>query len=162
MAEKVNDCIATDLNSVISHLREHFNDTPDLIFREFGIKQTGEQGLLVFMDGLSDKNAINHDILRPLQFEEGSGQAGGKLIMNVGHIMTVETWMRVEQNLLNGFSTLFVDGRTEAYSLDTRGWPQRAIEDPQMESSLKGAHQALLRLEGKILRSFAATSPTAN
>ena len=39
---------------------------------------------------------------------------------------------------------LFVNGRAEVSSLGTQGWPQRAIEDPQMEASLKGAHQGFV------------------
>lgn len=65
--------------------------------------------------------------------------------MTVSQIVPVTSWTLVEVSVLQGSSVLFVNGRLEAYTLDTQDWPQRAIEDPQLETSLKGAHQRLRR-----------------
>jgi spore germination protein len=37
-----------------------------------------------------------------------------------------------------------MNGLAKVYILDSKGWPQRTITDPQLESSLKGAHQGFL------------------
>ncbi|MCD9024963.1 spore germination protein [Cohnella silvisoli] len=139
-----NEEIPTELVKMITQLECVFSDTPDLIMRKLRIKQTGEQAVLTYLDGLTDKISINQDVLRPLLFEAGSGEAGGELMMTVGHIEPQLNWSQIKLSILQGSSVLFVDGRSEAYSLDTKGWPQRAIEDPQLEASLKGAHQGFV------------------
>lgn len=140
--------LCTDPSRIKSGLQNLFTDTPDLIHRQFKIKQTGELAVLAYLDGLTDKNAVNHDVLRPLQFESGSGIPGDELVLTIAHIVPHTEMKQIEAAILNGSSVLFVVGRQEAYALDTAGWPQRAIEDPQQEPSLKGAHQGFVETAG--------------
>ncbi|RCW45478.1 spore germination protein [Paenibacillus prosopidis] len=144
-----SETISSNLAEIIPHINNLFSDTSDLVIRKLTIKQTGEKAILVYLDGLSDKTAINRDVMRPLQFEAGSGEPGDELIMTVSQIVPVTSWAQIEIALLQGSSVLFVSGRSEAYVLDTQGWPQRAIEDPQLETSLKGAHQGFLETGGQ-------------
>ncbi|MGO4375749.1 spore germination protein, partial [Paenibacillus sp. MCAF20] len=144
-----DDRLGTDIKQHAERLSGIFSDTPDLILRHFRIKQTNEKAILVYFEGLTDKNSINHDVLLPLQLHEGCGTPGGELITTVGYIDPVVSWSEIEKKLLQGSSLLFVEGRTEAFAMDTKGWPQRAIEDPQLESSLKGAHQGFVETGGQ-------------
>lgn len=112
--------------------------------RHFIIKQSGEQAALVYLSGLVDKNSINNNVLRPLQFETGSSDSSYGFTINVGQINPLIAWPQIENAILQGSSVLLVGSRTEAYALGTQGWPQRAIEDPQLEASLKGAHQGFV------------------
>jgi spore germination protein len=139
-----SDFISSHLPQNVEHLHNLFSEAPDLILRQFTIKKTGEQAALAYFKGLSDKNAINNNVLRPLQFELGHDDSDNGFALSVSHIDSLNTWSGIEASLFTGESILFVDGRMEAYALDTRGWPQRAIEDPQSESSLRGAHQGFI------------------
>lgn len=139
-----NDSIGASLSQNIADLHNLFTQTPDLIVRQFTIKRTGEQAALVYLSGLVDKNSINNNVLRPLQFEDGSIDTDGDFILTIGQVITLQAWAQIEVAVLHGRSVLFVDGRAETYSLDTQGWPQRAIADPQLEASLKGAHQGFV------------------
>ncbi|MBW7474282.1 spore germination protein [Paenibacillus oenotherae] len=136
--------LETHIPDIIEHLQRLFTDAPDLVIRKLSIMQTGEAAVLAYLDGLTDKNSINKDVLYPLQFIGGGGEPGSELYVTVGHIVPYTTWSHIIEALLNGDSVLFVEGRSECYALDTKGWPQRAIEDPQLEPSLKGAHQGFL------------------
>jgi spore germination protein len=62
----------------------------------------------------------------------------------VSQISTSAYWNELENAILQGDTVLLIDGRKAATLLDTKGWPQRAIEDPQIETSLKGAHQGFM------------------
>lgn len=128
----------------MAYLHNLFSEAPDLILRQFTIKKSGKQAALAYLKGLSDKNAINNNVLRPLQFELGHDDSDNGFAISVGPIQPLNTWSEIEASIFTGESILFVDGRMEAYALDTRGWPQRAIEDPQSESSLRGAHQGFI------------------
>ncbi|MBD2867113.1 spore germination protein [Paenibacillus arenilitoris] len=138
------DSISTRLPQNIEQLHNLFPEAPDLIIREFTIKKTGELAALAYFKGLSDKNAINTSVLRPLQFEIGHDNQDEGFALSVGPIQSLNTWSDIEASIFSGESILFVDGRLEAYALDTRGWPQRAIGEPQTESSLRGAHQGFV------------------
>lgn len=123
-------------------IRLLFTHTPDLVVRHLMIKQTGNRAMLVYLDGLTDNNSVNRDVLLPLQTKQtGSDQA---LPLSSGRIASIDDWGQVESTILDGDSVLFVEGWTIAYALGTAGWPQRAIEDPQLETSLKGAHQGFV------------------
>ncbi|WP_082615198.1 spore germination protein [Paenibacillus sp. Soil787] len=139
-----SDSISSSLAQNITFLQSQFSQTPDLIVRHFIIKQSGEQAALVYLSGLVDKNSINNNVLRPLQFETGSSDSSYGFTINVGQINPLIAWPQIENAILQGSSVLLVGSRTEAYALGTQGWPQRAIEDPQLEASLKGAHQGFV------------------
>ncbi|MEK8128812.1 spore germination protein [Paenibacillus filicis] len=136
--------LSESLQQNLAELNRLFSLTPDLIIRQFTIKQSRDPAALVYLDGLTDKNAINNNVLRPLQYEEQSGEENGEFKVSVGQVQSLQTWQQIESCIFQGCSVLFIDGRMEAYSLTTQGWPQRAIEDPQLEASLKGAHQGFV------------------
>ncbi|WP_138753161.1 spore germination protein [Paenibacillus sinopodophylli] len=142
------DPIRIELTDNIQHVHRLFCDTTDFIIRTFTIKQTGEAAALIYIDGLTDRPAINNDILYPLQIQSDAGKPGDELVMTVGHVDKQSDFHHIETAVLHGSSVLFIHGRTYAYVLGTGGWPQRAIEDPQMEASLKGAHQGFVETSG--------------
>ncbi|NBD23316.1 spore germination protein [Paenibacillus glycinis] len=136
--------LASGLERNLNELRRVFSHAPDLVVRTFPYKQAGRRAALVYMSGLTDKNAVNNNILRELMFHIADDAASGELPVTLGKLQTCSSWTQVERALLNGMSLLFVDGMGHGYALDTQGWPQRAISDSQVEPSLKGAHQAFV------------------
>lgn len=141
--------ISANLPQNVADLHTRFTQTPDLVVRHFAIKKTGEQAALVYLHGLVDKNAINNNVLRPLQLDAESGDADGDFTVNVGVVQPLHAWSQIDIAILQGSSVMFVGGRPEAYAFDTQGWPQRGIEDPQLEASLRGAHQGLVETAGQ-------------
>ncbi|SFS57549.1 spore germination protein [Paenibacillus sp. BC26] len=135
--------LSAEMDANIADLQALLTQTPDLITRRFLIKSTQERAALVYLDNMTDKVAINNDVLRPLMHETVA-DAEIEHIITVGGIRTATDLYQIEQSVLQGTSVLFVDHSSTATLLDTHGWPQRAIEDPQMEASLKGAHQGFV------------------
>lgn len=136
------ETVTGDLEASIAYIERFFTETPDLFIRRLVIKQTGEQAALVFLESMTDRTSLNNDVLRPLQQETGS--ADGDFITNVAVVKRRTDWPALKQAVYQGDSVLLIEGRTAAYVLDTKGFPQRAIEDPQQEPSLKGAHQGFV------------------
>ncbi|MDR6554745.1 spore germination protein [Paenibacillus qinlingensis] len=135
--------ISPNLMANIEHLATIFSDTPDLIVRTFTYKQSSAPAALVYLDGLVDKNAINNNVLHELMFHTTADDRD-ELPVALGQIKSLLSWESVENAILRGYSILFIDGQAHAFSLETQGWPQRAIEDSQIEASLKGAHQGFI------------------
>lgn len=134
--------LSTDLETNLTQLQMLFSLTPDLITRRFRIKSTGSEAVLLYLHELTDRIAINRDILQPLMHEVDATSV--EQTVTVGGINAAEQLNQVERAILLGKSVIFVQGNNSALILDTQGWPQRAIEDPQLEASLKGAHQGFV------------------
>ncbi|MGG4481977.1 spore germination protein [Paenibacillus illinoisensis] len=78
------DSITPSLNESTARIQEIFTNTPDLIIRKLYIKQTGEQAAIIYMDEMTDKTILNHDVLAPLQLE--SGNPSEDFITTVGYV----------------------------------------------------------------------------
>lgn len=132
-----------DLSQNIEETKRLFPASPDLIVHRFAAGSQKTQVALFYLEGLTDKNSLNNNVLRPLMYN-GEDVQQGIPRPTISNVRTVSNWGDVESAILFGESVLFMEGQQEAWVYDTKGWPQRAIEDPQLESSLKGAHQGFV------------------
>nr|WP_193571561.1 spore germination protein [Paenibacillus psychroresistens] len=144
--EQDNAKTSSDLAVNLAELRSRFYETPDLIVRPFYSQQLKCKVALCYLDGLTDKNALNTYILRPLMFTDNKEE---EALVNIGDIKYIRKWEQIDDSLLNGFSLLFIEGNSQVTIYNTQGWPQRAIEDPQLEASIKGGHQGFVETGGK-------------
>ncbi len=142
--EKLSGMVNTSLAANIAELSTLFSLAPDLVIRHLTIQSTGHEAALVYLNGLNDKNSINNNVLRPLQNGTTNGSSDSSSSVTIGYIMKLKRWEDVELAIFQGYSVLFTEGQSEVQTFDTQGWPQRSIEDPQIESSLKGAHQGFV------------------
>ncbi|SDO71884.1 spore germination protein [Paenibacillus sp. yr247] len=140
---QISKPLSMDLDENLLDLQTLFTLAPDLITRQFQIKSTQKRAALVYLNDLTDRKAINSDVLQPLM-QEIVGDMPIDQIVTVGSIQSVHDLSQVEQAILHGQSVLFVEDKNTADLLDTQGWPQRAIQDPQLEASLKGSHQGFV------------------
>lgn len=136
--------ISDSLGENISELERIFTLTPDLVIRTFESSMLEGSAAIVYLTGLVDKNSINNNVLRPMLAQRDRGKAGILDLLSVGDVSIARDFRTVEKEIFDGSCVMFVEGRNEAFVLDTHGWPQRAIEDPQLEASLKGAHQGFV------------------
>ncbi|MET3698699.1 spore germination protein [Bacillus oleivorans] len=133
----------------IAEIKKIFNETPDLVIRQFIIKQTQSSAALVYLSGLTDKKAIHNHVLTPLLFEINHENKNQDPAVSLGHVETTSEWSKIESSILEGNSVLFIAEKTEAFIFSTQGFPQRAIEDSQIEPSLRGAHQGFTESSGQ-------------
>ncbi|NEW05735.1 spore germination protein [Paenibacillus sp. SYP-B3998] len=132
-----------DIFQNIEEAKRLFPASPDLTIYRFAAGQEEIPVALLYLDGLTDKSLLNNNILHPLMYGN-SEMKSGISIPTISSIRKVMDWSEVEEAILFGECVQFTEGLQEAWVYDTKSWPQRAIEDPQLESSLKGAHQGFL------------------
>ena len=58
----------------MAEIQRIFSETPDLVVKNFVIKQTKSQASLVYLSGLSDTKTIHNHVLSPLLFEADRGE----------------------------------------------------------------------------------------
>ncbi|MFD3449391.1 spore germination protein [Microbacteriaceae bacterium 4G12] len=134
--------IDVDLSKNIAEIQKLFCQSPDLAIRRFRITVDGLEAALVYLSGLTDKQSIQNHVLRPLI--DSVRDASTELPITLAQVEIVDTWTKIENAILEGDSVLFINGRAIAHQLDTKGWPQREVSDPQNEISLKGSHQGFV------------------
>ncbi|MCR8644693.1 spore germination protein [Paenibacillus sp. N1-5-1-14] len=131
--------ISAQLEDNVTQLKNRLTKTPDLIVKWIGDDKPVY--VIAYIACLTDMNAINNNVFDPLQKGLEKKQS---LFIGIGEHRAVKDWQEIEKSILHGNSVMFVADKSEAYVLGTKGWPQRSIEDPQLEASLKGAHQGFI------------------
>jgi spore germination protein len=145
LTNKADDFLSSDIMVNIERLQKKVTNNPDLVIRPFQTKGQ-ERVSLVYYSSLVDKISINEHLLRPLMYELECTDdlLDPKLSVPIGKVTKVFSWEEIEKATFEGHSILFIDHATHALSFCTQGWPQRAIREPQIESSLKGGHQGFI------------------
>lgn len=135
-----------DLQARLLLLQKTFSQTPDLIVREFRIGNSKREAALAYLDSLVDKNALNNNLLQPLMHQHGEMQDVLSAVP-ISQVEVTSSWTLVEERVLRGQVLLFVSDQAHAYLFDAKDWPQRNVQDPQLETSLKGAHQGFVETD---------------
>ena len=123
----------------------------DIIVREFYLDlDPPTPALLVFIDGLAEKETINNAILKPLMvFLRGKKLENDDLITYIqehllpGHEVEVaEDYQTILEGINYGDTAVFVEGCAKALIVETKGWEKRAIDKPEIEEVILGPHEA--------------------
>lgn len=130
----------------------HSDINKDILLREFDLPGTPSvRGMLVFMDGMIDKQLIDLAILQPLMILTASQDKplGNSLIATAvdkllpsNQASRVTLFKDVMDGVNSGDSALFFEGASEAIVLGTKGYKQRGVERPQIEQAVRGSQSA--------------------
>lgn len=148
--EKEQKQIYPELDQNLKYLQDEFKGCSDIIFREFMIgKET--KGLIVFVDGLSDKSFIQEHVLKSLNLE--ARQTEPKLAkekipefikyhaLTMAEVKVIENMDDCVSGFLSGDAALLIDGWTKGYLLGAKGWALRGISEPDSESVVRGPRE---------------------
>ena len=120
----------------------------DVVVREFQLGgKTGIEAAIIFVDGLTDRQTINENILKPLLIEKFSKEEIPlksdiiKFIkektITINELQIVDKLEKLINGILDGDTALLVDGYMIPF-LNTRGWDKRSISEPQSETVIRG------------------------
>lgn len=143
--------ILKTIESNINFINSAFNTTvnKDIIIRKF-IVGGKYKAILVFLDGMVDKNTINNSILKPLLNNEKFKEQNSNSMLNSIILEIIETNQatkvhnpdEVVYEVLSGNTLLYVDGLDYYISANTKGFDKRGIEKPQVEGAISGSQEA--------------------
>lgn len=146
-------------------------DNKDVVIRDFIIpSEPPVKAMLVFMDGLIDKQIINLSILQPLMLDEcvAKIRIGSDLLASIvdnclpsNQAKQAVKFKEVADGLNSGDTVLFIDGVPGAAVVETKGYEHRGPERPQIEQSVRGAQAAFaeaLRVNTGMIRSMLQTN----
>lgn len=106
---------------------------------------------LIFMDGMVDVDLIDEHILRPLlkttsDAAEPSERADllAREVLTSAIVKYADTLDEAMQAILNGDTSLFLDGCAHALVVETKGYAKRSVEQPVNETTISGPHEAFV------------------
>lgn len=136
-----------DLN--IENLKEAFENCQDVVYKEFYIgENSATKVMLVYIDGLVDKDYITENVTKPLMLEirqtnlekmkEDIYNTIKKVSISATEMKDVKFLEQIIDSILEGDTVLLVDGFKEAMVIGSRGWEMRGLQEPQSEALVRG------------------------
>lgn len=151
-----------------SRVKGLLDKSSDIVFREFVLQGKEEiPCLLAYVDGLTDKNLIDHYILKILMVdfsgEPELAQATEKTIVKTvfqrlapaSELKKVKLLGEALDGVLGGDAVLFFGEQHEALVIGVRNWPNRGVQEPETESVVRGPREGFsetLRTNTTLLR----------
>ena len=153
MAEK----IPANIKDVKAKIRREFDRCEDLVIRALEI---GENNfitmLVVYIDGMVDKQILNSHVLRPLLIDARTAPlaktADKRTIVNIiernlldnCEVLELTDYKQSVDKILSGDTVLYIDGCDIALATCTKGFPLRNVEEPDTESNVRGPREGFV------------------
>ncbi|QJW46793.1 spore germination protein [bacterium BFN5] len=139
----------------------------DIVIRHFiipGVQPV--KAMLIFMDGMIDKELINLAVLQPLMIldKEKLALQGDDLLKQLislflpsNQAQEVDDFGKVTAGLNTGDTALFLEGVNQAVLIETKGYEHRSVGKPDIEQSIRGSQVAFseaLRVNTALIRTM--------
>lgn len=126
-------------------LRQAFQDCDDVKFRSF--TAAGKSGLLVYLDGMTNVDLLEKQVLTPLLKVKDAGRLATADII-AGRVLTAASVTVADgagsamEGVLTGNALLLIDGLAEGIVAGAVKHVKRGIQDPKTEAVARGPHDA--------------------
>ena len=130
----------------VEAVRARFGDSPDVRVRELACGPFAWRVTCVYLEGLVDRKTLDDDVIKPLlqpTWPEPLPKAP-ELQWLALHILATPDAEQISGvdaaagSLLSGKALLFLAAAEGALALEVQGGESRAVEEPKIESSLRG------------------------
>lgn len=156
------------LEKNLEEVQHKLGNSTDIVVRRFVMgKENNHPGVLIYVDGLVDKDMVHEQVLKPLIYStdptdlimHGFLKNTFKKLENTG-ILVADTREekcinKALENVLEGQTLVILDKIPSAWILDTRGWQSRAIQESTENPIIRGPKESFvetLRLNTAMLR----------
>ena len=125
----------------------------ELIIKNFDIgKKTSIEGAIIYVNGLSHKETIDRDILKPLMLhvqEDLSAIQNIEHFLNKKYITMSNSYIETDINkaadgIKKGKCSILIQNCNNFIIVDTTGGVYRTISDPENETSIKGPRDSFV------------------
>ncbi|NLO25412.1 MAG: spore germination protein [Clostridiales bacterium] len=136
-----------DLNKNIKYIQQVLSKCCDLESRPIRIGRNRQiNARIFFIDGMVDAAFMATNILEPLMLLEPGDDCGLEIHEEIFNSLLPAGTVTIEQSpnmlvtrLLSGGIAIVVEGQEKAFAVEAIGWQERAVEESQTETVVKGA-----------------------
>ena len=145
--------LSTSLDENLESMDRLLDRCSDAVLKRFNFsKNPVVNAAILYFDGLTDRNEIELNILKPLMLELEklsneyltSYKAGDIFsaikdrILSMADVKEIQTFGEVCHHISSGDTVLIIDGFDTALATSTRSWQTRAIDTPENEVVIYG------------------------
>ncbi|TCL76378.1 spore germination protein KA [Hydrogenispora ethanolica] len=138
--------LSDSLESNEALFRRLFKNDDTVIYRRFSNPADADlEYCAVFVDGMVNPEIINEHIIGPILHDVQPKKAGRRpvdilqtQVIQADEVQKTADVKRLTEALHNGDTVLLCAGETEALIISSKGWPTRAISEPESEKTLRG------------------------
>jgi len=140
--------VTASLHENITNLEAVFHKSSDIVFREFLIGEQHIRSFIVYIQGMTDEQTVNDNILDPLMrlhgvhLDEPTLTVTSKFFIRTGKTRELSTFDELIDALLEGYTLLLLDGVPKALAIGTVGFPARDVTEPETESVVRGPRES--------------------
>ncbi|MFD1736482.1 spore germination protein [Bacillus salitolerans] len=149
---KVNINIDKDLKLALTTIKSTLGNCKDIIVREFVLGEQGKQSLaVIYVDGLVNQTLIQDFILKTLMIDIRATSIDDSSILNfkqkeiiekfslaVSELNEVKTYGDIYNSILSGDTVILLNGWDCGFSVGSKGWDKRAVEEPSSQTTVRG------------------------
>jgi len=136
-----------DLDENIKCIQEVLAKCCDLESRPIRIGRDRQiRAHIFFLDGMVDSGFMAANVLKPLMLLDPGDTGGPKLddeilnsLLPAGTVDIVKNPNILVSRVLSGSIAIIMEGRENAFTIEAIGWQERAVEESQTETVVKGA-----------------------
>lgn len=115
-------------------VKDLFHSSSDIIIHPF--MTVMGMAMVVYVDGMSDKNLMDRDIVGPLKAPDFTGDIHETIrATQVAEVTEVKKFIK---DVLDGNTAIFIEGSAIAFTVDFKSFPMRGVETPDSEAVLRG------------------------
>ncbi|HZK43880.1 MAG TPA: spore germination protein [Syntrophomonadaceae bacterium] len=168
--ELIAEKLTTSLSDNLDNLEHLLANCSDAVIKRFKFsKSPVKDAAILYFDGLTDRNEIELNILKPLMLEmemlapeyltlykaEDIFSSVKNSILSMADVIEISTLQEVSYHIASGDTVILIDGFDLALVADTRSWQMRSVETPDNEVVVFGPKEGFnetLRINTALLR----------
>lgn len=159
--------ITTDLKQNKANLQALLQGCSDAVFKEIAFgPDRGHHALILYFDGLVDRNEVENNIIRPVLLEVNMmdnqpDQPYNILnylqdsILAAAELKNISTLQEISHHISSGDTVMLIDGYDQGLVIGTRSWQTRSIQTPDSEVVIRGPKEGFtetIRFNTALLR----------
>lgn len=113
-----------------------FRNSSDIVIQTFETQK--EKAMLVYVDGLINKDLLDRDIILPLKSKDFDGDMRLAIKTHYNEVTDIPTFVG---EVLQGNVALFYEGSEKIFVADIKQWDKRSVEAPDAESVVRGPRE---------------------
>lgn len=127
----------------LDYIKRSLNDCSVTIRK---IRISGNEIAIVFIDGMVDKDLLQRDVISMIfdsakvQDNKNEEDILSKIFLSTTNVTEIEDEEQLLMELLQGNTILLIEKLDQGFSLELKGWPKRATQEPETETVVRGAH----------------------
>lgn len=148
--------LSSSLDENIDAIKRDLGASSDIVFRTFAFGQEGKHKIgIIFTDGLVDSMIVQDVILKTLMVDlrdaylkSDSTVKVSELLqnhsLNGGEMEKVFDLKEIKQSILSGDTAILIDSESTGFTIDTRGWEQRGVDEPSTQTVVRGPKEGFV------------------